>query len=166
MIRIFLHYFHLGKMDQIFDTDAPGCVNFLNPLGPGVSGTSATNLSENDAIERMINYNDKNTNNDNNNYDNRNNNNNDIKSNNDDKNDIEKNSSNSYDYCDDDIEKDDKKKFTERFQGSNNTNNDNNNDNNNNISIIRDRIDLMTMNPMLANVFEEDEDDNENIDLA
>ena len=140
-------------MDQIFDTDAPGCVNFLNPLGPGVSGTSETNLSENDAIERMINYNDKNTNND-------------IKSNNDDKNDIEKNSSNSYDYCDDDIEKDDKKKFTERFQGSNNTNNDNNNDNNNNISIIRDRIDLMTMNPMLANVFEEDEDDNENIDLA
>ena len=86
----------------------------------------------------------------------------------------EANRSNSYDYCDD-IEKNenvkhDKENNTYIYNGDNsnnnddNNNNDNNNNNNNNNS--RDKIDLMTMNPLLANVFEEDEDDGENIDLA
>ena len=63
-------------------------------------------------------------------------------------------------------EKHDKENNNYIYNGDNSNNNDDNNNNNNNNNNNRDKIDLMTMNPLLANVFEEDEDDGENIDLA
>ena len=40
-------------MDQIFDTDAPGCVNNVSPLGPGMSWKSTTNSSGQDSIQKI-----------------------------------------------------------------------------------------------------------------
>ena len=159
-------------MDQIFDTDAPGCVNNVSPLGPGMSWKSTSNSSGQDSIQKMINNNYNNNknsiNHDNNHYrtgkkDYSNDSSNKINLSDDNTNILkEANRSNSYDYCDD-IEKNENEKYDKQINIYNKNNLDNDNDNNN---MNRDKIDLMTMNPLLANVFEEDEDDGENIDLA